>query len=77
VRIGPKGRVVVPVELRRQLQLVEGSELVARVTNDRLVLEPRRAALRRLRSFFNGVPSETSLVEELSAERRRDAGRET
>jgi AbrB family looped-hinge helix DNA binding protein len=76
VRIGPKGRVVVPAELRRQLGLEEGAELVARVTADRLVLEPRSSALRRLRSFFDDVPGETSLVDELVAERRREAGRE-
>lgn len=76
VRIGPKGRVVVPAELRRQLGLEEGAELVARVSADRLVLEPRSSALRRLRSFFDDVPAETSLVDELVAERRREAGRE-
>lgn len=76
VRIGPKGRVVVPVELRRQLGLEEGAELVARVSADRLVLEPRSSALRRLRSFFDAVSAQTSLVDELVAERRREAGRE-
>jgi AbrB family looped-hinge helix DNA binding protein len=73
VRIGPKGRVVVPVELRRRLQLEEGTELVVRISRERLVLEPRSAALRRLRSFFDDVPSERSLVDELVAERRREA----
>jgi AbrB family looped-hinge helix DNA binding protein len=77
VRVGPKGRVVVPVEIRRELGLEEGTELVARVSRARLVLEPRRGALRRLRSFFDGVPAETSLVDELVAERRREARRET
>jgi AbrB family looped-hinge helix DNA binding protein len=76
VRIGPKGRVVVPAELRRQLGLEEGAELVARVSADRLVLEPRSSALRRLRAFFDDVPPETSLVDALVAERRREAGRE-
>jgi AbrB family looped-hinge helix DNA binding protein len=76
VRIGPKGRVVVPAELRRQLHLEEGTELVARVSHRRLVLEPRSSALHRLTSFFEDVPQETSLVDELLAERRRESGSE-
>jgi AbrB family looped-hinge helix DNA binding protein len=77
VRVGPKGRVVVPVEIRRELGLEEGTELVARVSRARIVLEPRHGALRRLRSFFDDVPADTSLVDDLIAERRRDARHET
>jgi bifunctional DNA-binding transcriptional regulator/antitoxin component of YhaV-PrlF toxin-antitoxin module len=68
--------VVVPVEIRRELGLEEGTELVARVSRERIVLEPRRGALRRLRSFFDEVPADTSLVDDLIAERRRDARHE-
>jgi AbrB family looped-hinge helix DNA binding protein len=77
VRMGPKGRVVVPADLRRALDLDVGSELVARASGGRLVLEPRSTALQRLESFFEDVPAETSLVDELTAERRREARRET
>lgn len=73
VRIGPKGRVVVPAEIRRQLQLKEGTELVARVSRDRLVLESRPAALRRLRGFFDDVSKDVDLAADVIAERRRDA----
>lgn len=76
VHLGAKGRVVLPASIRRELGLEEGAELLARVQDDGIVLEPRGAALRRLRSFFVDVPSKTSLVDELLAERRRDAGRE-
>ena len=76
VHLGAKGRVVLPAAIRRELGLQEGVELLARVEGEGIVLEPRGAALRRLRSFFDGVPSETSLGDEVLAERRRDAARE-
>jgi AbrB family looped-hinge helix DNA binding protein len=73
VHLGAKGRVVLPASIRRQLGLEQGAELLARVEGEGIVLEPRGAALRRLRSFFDGVPSGTSLVDDVLAERRRDA----
>ena len=76
VHLGAKGRVVLPASMRRALGLHEGAELLARVEGEGIVLEPRGVALRRLRSFFDGVPSETSLVDEVLAERRRDAARD-
>jgi len=76
VHLGAKGRVVLPAQIRRALGLHEGSELLARVEGEGIVLEPRGVALRRLRSFFEGVSSETSLVDEVLAERRRDAARD-
>jgi AbrB family looped-hinge helix DNA binding protein len=76
VHLGAKGRVVLPASIRRALGLQEGTELLARVDGEGIVLEPRGAALRRLRRFFADVPSKTSLVDELLAERRREARRE-
>jgi AbrB family looped-hinge helix DNA binding protein len=77
VHLGAKGRVVLPASIRRALGLNQGAELLVRVEGDGIVLEPRGAALRRLRSFFDGVPSGTSLVDEILAERRRDAAQDT
>jgi AbrB family looped-hinge helix DNA binding protein len=76
VHLGAKGRVVLPASIRRTLGLEEGAELLARVEGDGIVLEPRGAALRRLRGFFAAVPAERRLVDELLDERRRDAERE-
>jgi AbrB family looped-hinge helix DNA binding protein len=75
VSIGPKGRVVIPVEIRRQLQLAEGTELVAVLEGDGVLLLPRHAVKRRLRELFAG--SETSMAGELLAERRRAAAEES
>ena len=73
VSVGPKGRVVIPVRIRRQLSIEEGSELVALVEGDGLLLLPRAAVKQRLRSLFAGVG--TSLSAELLEDRRAAASR--
>lgn len=75
VFVGPKGRVVIPAEIRRELAITEGSELVALVEGEAVVLVPRSAIKSRLRSIFAGV--ESSMREELMAERRMEAERES
>ena len=76
VRLGPQGRLVVPVELRRELGLEDGSELVIRSDGRRLILEPRDEVLRRVRGRFAVVPGEVSLTDELLADRRTESARE-
>jgi AbrB family looped-hinge helix DNA binding protein len=75
VAVGPKGRVVIPVEIRRQLGLEEGSRLVAMVEGEGVLLLPRDAVKRRLRQMFAGV--RTSLADELIADRRAAAREES
>ena len=75
VSVGPKGRVVIPVEVRRELGIREGSELVAIVEGQAVVLVPRSAIKSRLRSMFADVG--VSMSEELLDERRREASRES
>jgi AbrB family looped-hinge helix DNA binding protein len=75
VAVGPKGRVVIPIEIRRRLKLEEGSELVAVVEGDGVLLLPRQAVRERLRSLFAG--STTSVAGELIAERRKAAAEES
>jgi AbrB family looped-hinge helix DNA binding protein len=77
VRLGPQGRIVVPVELRRELALEEGTELAIRSDGRRLILEPRTEVLRRLRRPFEHLPDGVSLAHELVAERRVEAHRES
>jgi AbrB family looped-hinge helix DNA binding protein len=77
VTVGPKGRVVVPAPIRRELGIEEGTQLMARVEGDGIVLEPRSAAIRRLQALVRAaVPEGVSLVDELIAERREEARRE-
>jgi AbrB family looped-hinge helix DNA binding protein len=74
VMVGPKGRVVIPVDIRRRLGIEEGSELVALVEGDGVLLLPRAAVKRRLRTMFAGV--ETSMAAELLRDRRAAAAAE-
>ncbi len=77
LRIGPQGRVVIPSEMRRALEIEPGETLMAHIEEDRLVLERREQILERLRGELRGLkPEGTSMVEELIAERRAEARRE-
>lgn len=76
-RIGPKGRIVVPSSLRRELGLEEGVSVVMHAARGRLVIEPRSRALESLRAVVReAVPAEVSLVDELLDARRADARRD-
>ena len=65
-----------PAELRRELDLEEGTELAIRSDGRRLILEPRREVLRRLRRRFADV-GDVSLAAELAVDRVEEARRES
>lgn len=73
--VGRKGRVVIPVQIRRQLGIDEGTELLAVVEQDGVLLLPRAAVKRRLRGMFAGV--KTSMADELIQDRRAAAAEES
>jgi AbrB family looped-hinge helix DNA binding protein len=73
IRVGRQGRLVIPANLRLAMGLEVGETLVARVEEDRLVLERPRATLARLqRAFSETVPEGVSLADELLADRRAE-----
>lgn len=76
VRVGKQGRIVIPSQLREELDLSEGDVLNVRVEDDRLLMETRLAALERLRRRFRQGAAGRDLVAELIAERRAEARRE-
>lgn len=76
VQLGPQGRLVIPVQLRRLLGFEPGDTLVACLENGRLILEKREAIRRRLKDRFARLPQGKSLASELLTERRREAERE-
>lgn len=76
VRIGAQGRIVIPAELRKELGIQPGEQLIARAEDGRLVLERRDAILARLQALFAHIPAGVSLADELIAERRAEARRE-
>jgi len=73
--VGPKGRVVIPVDIRRRLGIEEGSQLVALVEGDGVLLLPRAAVKERLRRLFAGVSA--SMAGELVSDRRAAAATES
>ena len=77
VHLGRQGRIVIPASLRRSLELKEGDKLIAREDLGRLVLEKQETIKQRLKARFNKVPQERSLADELIAERREAAAKET
>ena len=66
-----------PAPLQRRLGIEVGDVLVARAQDDRLVLERRDAILARLRGCLAVVPDDVSMVDELIADRREEAKRES
>jgi AbrB family looped-hinge helix DNA binding protein len=74
--MGAQGRVVIPRPLRRELDLEPGDELVAHRDGQRLVLAKREELLREIQAEFAGARRQRSLVDELIAQRRREARRE-
>lgn len=49
LRIGRRGQITIPAELRRQLQLEEGQQLMVQVRDGQLVLRPAGRSLQALR----------------------------
>lgn len=73
VVIGPKGRVVIPAELREALHLGPGDRMVAYVEEGRLVMERTETVLESIRRKWAPAKGDTSAVDELLDSRRADA----
>lgn len=76
VRLGDRGRLVLPVELRRAMGVETGDELVARLEADGVYLVSRRQLARRARGWLLEDHTGRDLVAELLAERRSEADQE-
>lgn len=71
------GRVQLPADVRRALSLSEGDTVLIEVVDGEVHLRPLSAAVRRIQERTKAFirPGE-SIVEELIAERRREAAAE-
>lgn len=79
IKMAENGRLVLPATLRAEVGLPDGGDLLARVENGVIILEPHRKALERVRSLVQQfAPAEkgVSVVDELIAERHAEALRE-
>ncbi len=74
--LGPQGRLVIPAELRRKLQLEAGSVLTLWEDNGKISVRSRAAARATARQLFRDANQGASLVDELIAERRTAAAEE-
>jgi antitoxin PrlF len=71
VEVGPKGRIVIPAQVRQALGIAEGTTLVLIVKGNELVIMRREDVRDKLRGLFAGVGR--SLADELVRERRHEA----
>ena len=70
IRVGSKGRIVLPIAAREALGVDEDDELIAVVRPNEVVLMTKAEALRRVREGFANGPNP---VDELIAERHAEA----
>lgn len=78
-KLSQNGRIVIPAELRQQLNLKEGDELICEARDGELVLSTKAARSRRAKQLFKEwfpVEPGRSLVDELLTERRAEVAKE-
>jgi AbrB family looped-hinge helix DNA binding protein len=71
--VGPKGQIVIPAELRKELGIKPGDSVFIEVAREgeSLSITSRKAVAKRLRGVFADIPG--SLSQELLAKRRAEA----
>lgn len=77
VRVGRQGRLVIPAGVRKSLSIRPGQEFVLRVEKRRLVLQKPEDILAEIQEQFARTYKGVSAVDELIAERRAEALRES
>lgn len=76
-KMGKNGRIVIPVEMRREFDMAEGESIRLTANENGVLVSTPRVALRRLQERYKKlVPEGVSLVDELIADRRKEAENE-
>lgn len=72
------GKIVIPAELRRELGFADGDRLVLEREGEALVIKSYRQVVREVQEAFRPFKPQdgSSLVDELIAERRKEAQQE-
>jgi AbrB family looped-hinge helix DNA binding protein len=76
IRLGDRGRLVLPAAVRRALGISAGDELVARLDGDGVRIISRRRLARQARGLLRATGEPRDLVAELLAERRQEVEQE-
>ncbi len=77
LRLGPGGRVVIPADMRDSMGLKQGDALLARLDGGALTMVTLAETVQQLQAAMrNCMPDGVSLVDELIADRRREAAAE-
>ena len=80
VKMSEGGRVVIPAELREQLQFKQGDQLLMEVKNGALVVTSKAQRIAQMRDEIRAamppVEAGRSLADELITERRAEAAKE-
>jgi AbrB family looped-hinge helix DNA binding protein len=76
--INQNGRIVIPAVIRRAMGLKLGDSIVMSLEDGVLRIEPQKTRVRRVQeSLSKLIPADRVLSDELIAERREEARRET
>ena len=68
-----KGQVVIPLRLRKQFDIEDGTKAVVQATAEGILLKPVTAALiRRGRGILKRKPSDKSLAEEWAEHKKQE-----
>lgn len=76
-RLVSGGRLQLPADIRRELGLNDGDQVVMRVVDGELHVRPARDVLKRIQAMLRPyAPTDGSVTEELIADRRVEADRD-
>ena len=75
--VAPNGRLIIPASMRAKLGCQKGGNLLARLVDNTIVLEPIDAAVQRAQALVRQyIPTPIGVVDELIAERHQAAKNE-
>lgn len=77
VRVADGGRIVIPVELRKELGIEEGQLVVLARDGDEIKIATLGESIRKVQEYFVGLgPPDALWSEEVIRKRREEVGRE-
>jgi AbrB family looped-hinge helix DNA binding protein len=72
-----KGQVVIPLRLRKQFHIEDGTKAIVEATADGILLKPVTAVtIRRLRGILKRKPGEKPFAEQMAEHKREEKGLE-